>query len=147
DIARFRPDIRILVSSATLQAEKFSEYFDDAPIFNIPGRRFPVDVFYTKQPEADYLDAAVVTVLQIHLTQPKGDVLVFLTGQDDIEACAEALTERCRKLGSRIGELLVLPIYASLPPDMQAKIFEPTPEGARKVVIATNIAETSLTID
>eukprot|EP01134_Creolimax_fragrantissima_P004513 CFRG4513T1 len=147
DIARFRPDIRILVSSATLQAEKFSEYFDDAPIFNIPGRRFPVDVFYTKQPEADYLDACVVTVLQIHLTQEKGDILVFLTGQDDIEACAEALTERVRKLGSRIGELLVLPIYASLPPDLQARIFEPTPEGARKVVIATNIAETSLTID
>ena len=72
DIARFREDIKILISSATLEAEKFSEYFDGAPIFNIPGRRFPVDIYYTKQPEADYLDAAVVTVLQIHLTQSPG---------------------------------------------------------------------------
>lgn len=76
DIARFRPDIKLLISSATLDAEKFSEYFDGAPIFRIPGRRYPVDILYTKAPEADYLDAAVVTVLQIHVTQPAGDVLV-----------------------------------------------------------------------
>uniref|UniRef100_A0A7M6DPX2 RNA helicase n=2 Tax=Clytia hemisphaerica TaxID=252671 RepID=A0A7M6DPX2_9CNID len=147
DIARFRSDIKLLISSATLDAEKFSSFFDDAPIFRIPGRRFPVDIFYTKAPEADYLDACVVTVLQIHLTQPLGDVLVFLSGQEEIETCNELLQERVRKLGTKIKELLILPIYANLPSDMQAKIFEPTPPGARKVVIATNIAETSLTID
>jgi len=147
DISRFRPDIKLLISSATLDAEKFSAFFDDAPIFRIPGRRFPVDIFYTKAPEADYLDACVVTVLQIHLTQPDGDVLVFLSGQEEIETCQELLQERVRKLGSKIKELLILPIYANLPSDMQAKIFEPTPPGARKVVIATNIAETSLTIN
>eukprot|EP00794_Sanderia_malayensis_P005734 gene5734-6435_t len=147
DIARFRKDIKLLISSATLDAEKFSSFFDDAPIFRIPGRRFPVDIFYTKAPEADYLDACVVTVLQIHLTQPMGDVLVFLTGQEEIESCQEQLTERTRKLGTKMKELLILPIYANLPSDLQAKIFEPTPPGARKVVLATNIAETSLTID
>ena len=57
DIARFRPDLKLLVSSATLDAAKFSEYFDDAPVFNIPGRRYPVDILYTKAPEADYLEA------------------------------------------------------------------------------------------
>uniref|UniRef100_A0A3B3WQZ8 RNA helicase n=1 Tax=Poecilia mexicana TaxID=48701 RepID=A0A3B3WQZ8_9TELE len=147
DIARFRPDLKVLVASATLDTERFSCFFDDAPVFRIPGRRFPVDIFYTKAPEADYLDACVVSVLQIHVTQPPGDILVFLTGQEEIEACCEMLQERCRRLGSKIAELVVLPIYANLPSDMQAKIFSPTPPGARKVVVATNIAETSLTID
>lgn len=147
DIARFRPDLKLLISSATLDAQKFSEFFDEAPIFRIPGRRFPVDIYYTKAPEADYVDACVVSVLQIHATQPLGDVLVFLTGQDEIETCHELLQDRVRRLGSKVKELLILPVYANLPSDMQAKIFEPTPPGARKVVLATNIAETSLTID
>ncbi|XP_055546808.1 pre-mRNA-splicing factor ATP-dependent RNA helicase DHX16 [Wyeomyia smithii] len=147
DIVRFRVDLKLLISSATLDAEKFSEFFDDAPIFRIPGRRFPVDIYYTKAPEADYIDACVVSVLQIHATQPLGDILVFLTGQEEIEACQEMLQDRVKRLGSKLKELLILPIYANLPSDMQAKIFEPTPPNARKVVLATNIAETSLTID
>ncbi|XP_005090962.1 pre-mRNA-splicing factor ATP-dependent RNA helicase DHX16 [Aplysia californica] len=147
DISRFRPDLKLLISSATLDAQKFSEFFDDAPIFRIPGRRYPVDIYYTKAPEADYLDAAVVSVLQIHVTQPMGDILVFLTGQEEIETANEFLLERTRKLGSKIKELIVLPIYSTLPSEMQAKIFEPTPPNARKVILATNIAETSLTID
>lgn len=147
DIARFRPDLKLLISSATLDAEKFSEFFDNAPIFRIPGRRFPVHVFYTKAPEADYIDAVVVTTLQIHVTQPLGDILVFLTGQEEIETAHEILLERSRKFGSKIKELIIVPIYANLPSDLQAKVFEPTPPNARKVVLATNIAETSLTID
>uniref|UniRef100_A0A0N5AH93 RNA helicase n=1 Tax=Syphacia muris TaxID=451379 RepID=A0A0N5AH93_9BILA len=148
DIARFRPDLKLLISSATLDAEKFSTFFDDAPIFRIPGRRFPVDIYYTKAPEADYIDAAMVSVLQIHLTQPlPGDILVFLTGQEEIETLMESLNERAKYLGKKIKELIVLPVYANLPSDLQAKIFEPTPPNARKVVLATNIAETSVTID
>lgn len=147
DIARFRPELKLLISSATLDAEKFSQFFDDAPIFRIPGRRFPVHIYYTKAPEADYIDACVVSVLQIHATQPLGDILVFLTGQDEIETCQEVLQDRVKRLGSKLKELLILPVYANLPSDMQAKIFEPTPPNARKVILATNIAETSLTID
>ncbi|XP_011309601.1 probable pre-mRNA-splicing factor ATP-dependent RNA helicase mog-4 [Fopius arisanus] len=147
DITRFRTDLKLLISSATLDASKFSAFFDGAPVFSIPGRRFPVDIYYTKAPEADYIDACVVSVLQIHATQPSGDILVFLTGQDEIETCQEMLQERVRRLGSKLGELMILPVYANLPSDMQAKIFSPTPPGARKVVLATNIAETSLTID
>merc|ERR1719410_3171466 len=147
DIARFRPDLKLLISSATLDAEKFSEFFDNAPIFRIPGRRFPVHIYYTKAPEADYIDAVVVTTLQIHVTQPLGDILVFLTGQEEIETAQELLIERTRKLGSTIKELIICPIYSNLPSDLQAKVFEPTPPGARKVILATNIAETSLTID
>eukprot|EP00798_Chlamydomonas_sp_ICE-L_P001143 gene1143-3707_t len=114
---------------------KFSEYFDYAPIFKVPGRRYPVDVLYTKAPEADYVDAVIQTALHIHATQPPGDVLVFLTGQEEIEACEELLKQRTRGLGTRIAEMIVAPIYANLPSDLQAKIFEPTPE------------ETSLTIE
>ncbi|KAI1284186.1 P-loop containing nucleoside triphosphate hydrolase protein [Xylaria sp. FL0933] len=147
DLARERPDLKLLISSATMNAEKFAKYFDDAPIFNIPGRRYPVDIYYTPAPEANYLTAAITTIFQIHTTQGKGDILVFLTGQDEIEAAEQQLTDTARKLGNRVKELIICPIYANLPSDLQSKIFEPTPEGARKVVLATNIAETSLTID
>ena len=148
DIVRFRPDLKLIISSATLDAEKFSKYFDNASIFMVPGRMFPVDIYYTKSPEADYVDAAVVTVLQIHVTQSlDGDILVFLTGQEEIETAAEILTQKTRALGSRIKELIICPIYANLPSEQQAKIFEDTPKDSRKVVLATNIAETSLTIN
>lgn len=148
DIARARPDLKLLISSATMDAQKFQKYFDDAPIFNIPGRRYAVDVHYTAQPEANYLAAAITTVFQIHITQPApGDILVFLTGQEEIEAMEANLQETARKLGSKVKEMIICPIYANLPTDLQAKIFEPTPPNARKVVLATNIAETSLTID
>ncbi|KAF9094822.1 hypothetical protein BGX23_001537 [Mortierella sp. AD031] len=147
DIARFRPDLKVLISSATVDAEKFAAYFDDAPVFYIPGRTFPVEVHYTTSPEANYLAAAITTVMQIHISQGPGDILVFLTGQDEIDSAAENLQQTCRVLGDRIQELMVCPIYSSLPSDMQGKIFEPTPEGSRKVVLATNTAETSITID
>ena len=147
DIARFRPELKLLISSATMDAQKFAKYFDDAPIFNIPGRRYPVDIHYTPQPEANYLAAAVTTIFQIHITQPRGDILVFLTGQEEIEAAELNLQETARKLGSKVPEMIICPIYANLPSELQSKIFEPTPPKARKVVLATNIAETSLTIE
>lgn len=146
DISRFRSDIKIIIASATLDAQKFSAYFDDAPIFTIPGRMYPVDILYTKNPEADYLDAAIVTVLQIHVTQPLGDILVFFTGQEEIETAEELLLHRTRGLGNKIKELLIRPIYSTLPSERQAQVFDATPANARKVVLGTNIAETSLTI-
>lgn len=124
-----------------------SEFFDDAPILFIPGRRYDVQIYYTAAPEANYLDAAIVTILQIHFSQGAGDILVFLTGQEEIETAVEILEQRVRGLGTKAKELLICPIYSTLPSDLQAKIFEPTPPGARKVVLGTNIAETSLTID
>ncbi|MCO5554605.1 hypothetical protein L7F22_008136 [Adiantum nelumboides] len=124
DIARFRPDLKLNHC-----------------------KRFPVDIHYTPQPEANYLHAAITTVFQIHTTQPRGDILVFLTGQDEIDAAQESLAETAHALGNKVGELIICPIYANLPSEMQSKIFEETPQGARKVVLATNIAETSITID
>lgn len=147
DLTRARPELKLIISSATLNAEKFSAYFDDAPIFNVPGRVHPVEVYYTSAPESNYLEASLVTVFQIHATQPEGAILVFLTGQEEIDKACERVEEIKRKLGSRVKEMIALPIYANMPSEMQAKIFEPTPPGARKVVFSTNIAETSLTID
>lgn len=102
---------------------------------------------FAKTPEEDYLDAALVTVLSIHINEGPGDILLFLTGQEEIDTSCEILHERMHALGPRMPELLILPVYAQLPADQQTRIFEPAPPGGRKVIIATNIAETSLTID
>ncbi|XP_060501949.1 ATP-dependent RNA helicase DHX8 [Panthera onca] len=142
-----RQDMKLIVTSATLDAVKFSQYFYEAPIFTIPGRTYPVEILYTKEPETDYLDASLITVMQIHLTEPPGDILVFLTGQEEIDTACEILYERMKSLGPDVPELIILPVYSALPSEMQTRIFDPAPPGSRKVVIATNIAETSLTID
>ncbi|KAG6837310.1 hypothetical protein H0H93_011405 [Arthromyces matolae] len=141
-----RPDLKLIVTSATLDAEKFSKYFFGCPIFTIPGRTYPVEILYTKEPETDYLDASLITVMQIHLSEPPGDILLFLTGQEEIDTACEILFERMKALGPKVPELIILPIYSALPSEVQSRVFEPTPPGARKVVIATNVAETSLTI-
>lgn len=147
EVVKRRPDLKLIVTSATMDAVKFSTYFYEAPIFTIPGRMFPVEILYTKEPETDYLDASLITVMQIHLTEPPGDILVFLTGQEEIDTACEILYERMKSLGQDVPELIILPVYSALPSEMQTRIFEPAPPGSRKVVIATNIAETSLTID
>jgi ATP-dependent RNA helicase DHX8/PRP22 len=146
EASKKRPDLKLIITSATLDAEKFSKYFYGCPIFTIPGRTFPVEVLYTKEPETDYLDASLITVMQIHLSEPPGDILMFLTGQEEIDTSCEILYERMKALGPKVPELFILPIYSALPSEVQSRVFEPTPPGARKVVIATNVAETSLTI-
>lgn len=146
-IVQKRKDFKLIVTSATLDALKFSEYFFEAPVFKIPGRTFEVQVQFLKEPETDYLEASIICVLQIHLTEPAGDILLFLTGQEEIDTACEVLFQRMKQMGPKVPELIILPVYSALPSEMQTKIFEPTPPGSRKVVIATNIAETSLTID
>ncbi|DBA04828.1 TPA: hypothetical protein N0F65_004465 [Lagenidium giganteum] len=149
DLLRKRKDLKLIVTSATLDAEKFSKYFFDCPIFTIPGRTFPVEILYTKEPELDYLDASLLCVMNIHLSEPEGDILLFLTGQEEIDTACEVLYQRIKQLRDRAlaPELIILPVYGALPSEMQSRIFEPAPKGSRKCVIATNIAEASLTID
>lgn len=144
---RRRKDFKLVITSATLDADKFSSYFFDCPIFTIPGRTFPVSICYAREAESDYLDAALITCMQIHMEEPPGDILLFLTGQEEIDTACEILYERTKALGSKVPELLILPAYGSLPAEMQSRIFEPAPRGARKLVIATNIAEASITLD
>ena len=148
-ISRARPDFRLIISSASLNAQRFSEYFDDAPVFAVPGRTFPITKHFTSSPEANYLNAAVTTVFQIHIGMAgeQGDILVFLAGQDEIDAAAQYCEDTMKKLGNKASPLIIAPIYGALPAESQQLIFSPTPKGSRKVVLATNIAETSLTID
>lgn len=127
-----------------MDADKFAQFFGDCPIFHIPGRTFPVDVQFSKSPVMDYVDVAVKQTIQVHLGSPEGDILVFMTGQEDIEVTCELIAERLGNL-EEAPPLCVLPIYSQLPSDLQAKIFQKTEDNTRKCVVATNIAETSLT--
>lgn len=146
-IVKRRQDLKVIITSATLNAQRFADFFGAAPIFEIPGRTFPVDIFFSRTPAEDYVDKAVWQALEVHIQAPiPGDILIFMTGQEDIETTCEALAEKMERLENP-RPLLILPIYSQLPADLQAKIFEPAPEGVRKIVVATNIAETSLTID
>ncbi|PSK60491.1 hypothetical protein B9Z65_641 [Elsinoe australis] len=141
-----RRDLKLIVTSATMNAERFSRFYGGAPEFFIPGRTFPVDIQYSKTPCEDYVDAAVRQVLAIHVSQGPGDILVFMTGQEDIEVTCELVAERLRLLNDP-PKLSILPIYSQMPADLQAKIFDRAAPGVRKVIVATNIAETSLTVD
>lgn len=148
DVVRRNAHIKVIVASATINAAKFSAFFDNAPVFTVTGRTYPVERYYAEEPVADYVTESAQTVLNLHLTKPlPGDILVFLPGQDDIETCAETLHKYVAEAKDQLRPLLVLPIYSSLPAKEQARIYERTPPGTRKVVIATNIAETSITID
>ncbi|XP_031493685.1 probable pre-mRNA-splicing factor ATP-dependent RNA helicase DEAH9 isoform X2 [Nymphaea colorata] len=159
-----RPELRLVISSATIEAKSISNFFsyrrkrhdpesqDVVPskqpaILSVEGRGYEVKVYFLQEPTSNYLHEAVSTVLSIDEKEPMGDILVFLTGQDDIEAAVQLLNEECQNLGKRSSGLIILPLYAGLSRADQDMIFSPTPRGKRKVVISTNIAETSLTLE
>eukprot|EP00771_Trimastix_marina_P003447 gnl/Trimastix_PCT/4711.p1 GENE.gnl/Trimastix_PCT/4711~~gnl/Trimastix_PCT/4711.p1 ORF type:complete len:646 (-),score=258.14 gnl/Trimastix_PCT/4711:192-1994(-) len=148
-----RRDLKFIITSATMDAAKFSEFFGNIPVFFIPGRTFPVDLFHTRTCCEDYVEATVKQVVSLHNRAPQGDILVFMTGQEDIEAVCKECHERVEEQKAdaedqdSIKDLIMLPIYSQLPSDLQAKIFEKAPENGRKCIVATNIAETSLTVD
>jgi len=154
EVAKQRPDLKIIIMSATLDAGKFQNYFNDAPLMSVPGRTHPVEIFYTPEPERDYLEAAIRTVVQIHLCEEtEGDMLLFLTGQEEIDEACKRIGREVDNLGGDVGDLKCIPLYSTLPPNLQQRIFEaPPPKKAngaigRKIVVSTNLAETSLTID
>ncbi|KAJ6248878.1 pre-mRNA-splicing factor atp-dependent RNA helicase prp16 [Anaeramoeba flamelloides] len=142
-----RRDLRLIVTSATMDANKFSKFFGKAPIFKIAGRTFGVKAHYSKKPCEDYVDATIKQVITIHLSHGTGDILVFMTGQEDIEITCHLISERLSELDSEVPPLAILPIYSQMPSDLQTRIFEKAPNNARKCIVATNIAETSLTVD
>uniref|UniRef100_A0A1D1ZDH0 RNA helicase n=1 Tax=Anthurium amnicola TaxID=1678845 RepID=A0A1D1ZDH0_9ARAE len=163
-VQRRRPELRLIISSATIEAKSMSAFFSSskkhqvqAPddhirqvmpaILSVEGKGFPVDIHYSEEPVSNYLQAAVSTVILIHSKEPTGDILVFLTGQDDINAAVQLLTEDILVHEKQSSGLLILPLYSGLPRAEQDLVFSPTPKGKRKVIIATNIAETSLTLE
>lgn len=150
-----RKDLKVVIMSATLDAKKFQSYFEDAPLICVPGRTYPVEIFFTPEPERDYVDAAIRTALQVHICEEEGDILLFLTGQEEIEKATRQIQGQADALDiTKHGPLAVYPLYSSLPPRQQQLIFSEPPAPrvpggpkGRKIVISTNIAETSLTID
>ena len=186
-IRRKRPELRIIISSATLQAEDLLKFFmadadaqakpatsdaltldeliaqkggdtgnhdaenemggDTGRIINLEGRMYPVDVLYLESPAEDYVEKAIETVFDIHTKEPDGDILVFLTGREEIDSAVQAISERAANLHPRAQQLMPLPLYAGLSTDQQMYVFEEAPENTRKVIFATNIAEASVTID
>ncbi|KAK6744301.1 hypothetical protein RB195_011168 [Necator americanus] len=147
DVVARRTDLRLIVTSATMDADKFANFFGGScPTFTIPGRTFPVEIFHARAPVEDYVDAAVKQAITVHLGGMEGDILIFMPGQEDIEVTCELMKTRLGEL-DEAPPLAVLPIYSQLPSDLQAKIFQRAPGGMRKCIVATNIAETSLTVD
>ncbi|EUD67999.1 adenosinetriphosphatase [Plasmodium inui San Antonio 1] len=153
NIQEQRNDLKLIVMSATLDAGKFQKFFTGSQILNIPGRLYPVEIFYTLQAEKDYIRVVIRTVYDIHVNEDDGDILVFLTGEEEIEMTKKEIEKLVSK-NSSAGQLVVLPLYSSLPSTQQQKIFEPAPpprfkgdKMGRKCILSTNIAETSLTIE
>ncbi|KAG5247029.1 RNA helicase family protein [Salix suchowensis] len=163
-IQRRRPELRLIISSATIEAKSMSDFFQTSKkhrgpedhelvprkvpaVLSVEGRGFNVQIHYVVEPVSDYVQATVSTVLSIHDQEPAGDILVFLTGQDDIDAAIQLLAEEAHASRKISSGLIVLPLYSSLPRAEQDLVFSPTPRGKRKVVISTNIAETSLTLE
>ncbi|KAL9420589.1 hypothetical protein AB3S75_038205 [Citrus x aurantiifolia] len=140
------PPLKLIIMSASLDARGFSEYFGCAKAVHVQGRQFPVEILYTLYPEPDYLDATLITIFQVHLDEAPGDILVFLTGQEEIESVERLVQERLLQLPEASRKLVTVPIFSSLPSEQQMKVFAPAAAGFRKVILATNIAETSVTI-
>lgn len=140
------PPLKVIIMSATLDAQRFSDFFNGAKILYVKGRQHPVKVLHTAEAQKDYIESALQTFFQIHTEQPLGDVLIFLPGQEEIESLSASIESLAEQIPSEAMQVLVCPMYAALPASVQAKVFGKTPTNTRKVVLATNIAETSITI-
>ncbi|RHZ71110.1 hypothetical protein Glove_262g16 [Diversispora epigaea] len=138
--------LKIIIMSATLNSEKFANYFNTAAILKISGRQFPVNIIYCTEPKSDYLDTAFTSIFQIHIEQPAGDILVFLPGQEDIEILEKLILENASAIPPEKPKIITCLLFAALPTEQQTKVFDPAPPGTRKVILSTNIAETSITI-
>lgn len=137
-----RPDLRLIITSATLDAEKFSKHFHDAPVFSVEGRSFPVEMRYRPPPSGDLAQGIAEGIRELWKSGP-GDILVFLPGEREIRDLRDSLPRRVEL--SRYSDAEYLPLYARLPASQQQRIFAPKREG-RRVILATNVAETSLTV-
>ncbi|KAF8332542.1 P-loop containing nucleoside triphosphate hydrolase protein [Amanita rubescens] len=151
-IRRKRPSLRVIISSATLDVASLLEYFSDddseATVISLEGRMYPVEVAYLEEPVQDYTEKAADVAWSINLQQERsGDILIFLTGREDIDRCLQSLMERIPTLPKNASRPLLLPLHAGLSTDDQLKVFEPAQRGFRKIIAATNVAEASVTID
>ncbi|GAA6001099.1 hypothetical protein JCM10207_007412 [Rhodosporidiobolus poonsookiae] len=186
-IRRVRPSLRIIISSATIEAQSFVDFFntsgpssshpssglnpsddlhpppakksrwdkkekekpqlDEAVMVRLEGRAFPVEIAYLEEPTNDVVMKAVETVFDIHLKHPAGDILVFLTGREEIDRCLQQIADYQHRLPQGAPALKALPLHSGLPTEAQISVFEPPPPRTRKIIVSTNVAEASVTID
>ena len=139
-------DLKVIVMSATLNADLFSQFFDNAPILYIEGKMYPVSRHYLSESSEDIVDTMIKTVVQLNMSEQEGDVLCFLPGQEEIDNCVSILNTLAPELPKEAPLIVALPLYAALSPGQQLKIFEKLNGRKRKVILATNIAETSITV-
>ena len=139
--------LRVIIMSATMDVDQFSSYFNHCPVLYLEGRQHQIKLLYAPEPQSDYIFSCLVAVVQIHREAPANeDILVFMTGQEEVEATVKSLRDIGQDLSPDLPPLIVCPMYAALPSIKQLSPFQTTPIGSRKVIVATNIAETSVTI-
>lgn len=140
--------LRMLVTSATLDTGAFSQYFD-CPVLEVPGRSFAVDLHYHPVSKTQRVEAAVNVALNLHVREGPGHILVFLTGMEECEQAVQFANGKLQSMvdgGKQVSDCLIVPLYGMMQSDDQRNVFEEVPEGCRKLVFSTNIAETSLTV-
>ncbi|OUT20549.1 hypothetical protein CAS74_004209 [Pichia kudriavzevii] len=140
------PDFKVIIMSATLDAEKFSKFFNNAPILFVEGKMYPVERYYMDKAADDIIDTTIKSIIQINQGEQSGDILCFLPGQDDIDKVVDMLTNIAPELPKEAPHIVAMPLYAALPPQQQMKIFSKLKPRQRKVIVSTNIAETSVTV-
>lgn len=140
--------VKIVLMSASMDVDLFSSYFKGCPVYYLAGRQFPIKNMYTVEKQRDYVQSALATVFQVHRNQPEGDILVFCTGQEEIQSMVSAVISATSHETETSGvKLTPMGLYASLPSSQQMQVFEPSVPGVnRKVIFSTNVAETSITI-
>ncbi|XP_017769739.1 PREDICTED: putative ATP-dependent RNA helicase DHX33 [Nicrophorus vespilloides] len=139
--------LKVLLMSATMDVDHFSKYFNNCQAVYLEGRTYPVNVFYTKTTHEDYQTACIATFFKIHREAPANhDVLMFLTGQEEIEAVAHQIKILAKDPDVEGPPIKVCTLYASQPSTQQMTVFQPAGPNTRKLIISTNVAETSVTI-
>ncbi|KAJ3061777.1 ATPdependent RNA helicase, partial [Podochytrium sp. JEL0797] len=155
-IMKKRPELRVIISSATLDAGIFRDFFnlnttedaskDTSVIVSIEGRTFPVDIQFLQQPCADYVTESVEVALRIHKQESEGDILIFLTGKEEVETAVSLINEMAKSTKTTARTLRAIPLHGHLSLTDQSLAFDPFPPPLRKVIVSTNIAEASVTL-
>lgn len=148
-VIRRKGTLRLVVTSATLRTDQLCRYYFGCPLLSVSGRCYPVSILHQESPASQRVDTTVQVAIRIHLNEPAGDILAFLTGFEECEQATRkcfAKLEEIAKRGRQVPPMMIIPLYGAQTPEQQANAFLHTPENCRKIIFATNIAETSLTV-
>ena len=149
-VAARKGSLKLIITSATLRTNQLSEYYGNCPIISVSGRCYPVNILHMQSHKDKRVEATVDSSIRIHLNEPEGDILAFLTGFEECEKASQMCYKKLEELseqGKDVPPMMLATLYGSQSAEQQKTAFTKTPEGCRKIIFATNIAETSLTVD